>query len=561
MNLSVLSGNPIYLKKFISILLLSILLLVLSACQTIPETQILESEPEATFPLPTQQPESTPTFIVITVGVQTATPITTENIGVISYNDIPPGQYLMYYDEESEVQFLLSENENDEDIKISDQRGDFSQDGKKFADISNRNTLVIFDLIENKLKQIPLGLDCYSFNSWSPEGDHLALYCEGGGIFVYSLENETFKHLTNWGHPSVHSFLYPKWSPDGKWIAYAYRQLSSLSLQPGDGVYIIEVDCLDAPLSCQEKTRGPFIPRSDPSTAKIAWSPDSRYLAIHHYQQPLQVVDLDTGEILQIELDLDHIHGLAWSLDGEWITFGYRQTIYQISPRGGVPSVLAENKGRVESFLTITSTGLPSPDSFELHKPLNELLLTWQDVNQYYQFSETYSYIDMFFADVVHSIKDLSKELVDNCTFECTKQVWSTEPKTDLGLDEKEFTYFREGVIEMYRMENEEGARELADNLFNEYLPYLEEEMDADDSPNMIRHVTAPKGNTRIGMINTIDDKSGYHVLLTTSNGPISYLVLSYIPPWSDDYTTDVQLAIDFVNSQINKLQNSILIP
>jgi hypothetical protein len=129
---------------------------------------------------------------------------------------------------------------------------------------------------------------------------------------------------------------------------------------------------------------------------------------------------------------------------------------------------------------------------------------------------------------------------------------------TDIGLDGKEFTYYREVVIEMVRSENVTTAKVVADDLFDEYLSYLEEEIDPEEG--LHRWVSAPKENSRIGII-IPSDRPGMDVLVTTSIGPISFRVVSYIPPWSDDFTTDAQLAIDFLNAQIFQLQEYTVEP
>ncbi|MCK5102834.1 MAG: PD40 domain-containing protein, partial [Cyclobacteriaceae bacterium] len=108
------------------------------------------------------------------------------------------------------------------------------------------------------------------------------------------------------------------WSPDGKWIAYSYRQLTSLQLTPEDGVYLIEVDCLTEDSTCKERTQGVYFPYSNDMIK--SWSPDSQYLGVFDQTKSIRILDISTHEVRNVIENLDYIDGLAWSLDGNWLT-------------------------------------------------------------------------------------------------------------------------------------------------------------------------------------------------------------------------------------------------
>jgi Tol biopolymer transport system component len=271
---------------------------------------------------------------------------------VIEQESIPIGQHLVYYDWKSESLYLLSEDEAIEDQKISNQMGFYSENTEHFAFIRNNNSLVLVDLVNEAIKQIPLTLECYNHPSWSPDGERLAIECEDS-IYIYSIPDKSLQPLTNWGQRSVDAFLSPKWSPDGKWVAYSYRQLSSLSPLPEDGIYITEVECLNEPSTCEEKTRGALVPYS--YNIILTWSPNSNNLAVYDVTKSLQIVVIFTSEASILVENLEYITGLAWSLDGKWLTYSLDGQIFKISPEGGAPVSIAEDKGYVVSWISRTS--------------------------------------------------------------------------------------------------------------------------------------------------------------------------------------------------------------
>jgi Tol biopolymer transport system component len=301
-------------------------------------TQHITQEPERITLQSRQSPSLTPTESLSSL--------------VIEHESIPDGEHLVYYDWNSKSLYLLSEDEAVQDHKISNQMGFYSENTELFAFIRNNNSLVIVNLVNEAIKQIPLTLDCYNLPSWSPDGERLAIECEDS-IYIFSNADQSLRKLTNWAQRSVDSFLSPKWSPDGKWVAYSYRQLSSLSPLPKDGIYITEVECLNEPSTCKEKTRGALVPYS--YNIILTWSPNSSNLAVYDVTKSLQIVDIFTSEASVLVENLEYITGLAWSLDGNWLAYSLGGQIFKISPEGGEPVLVAEDKGYVVSWITKTS--------------------------------------------------------------------------------------------------------------------------------------------------------------------------------------------------------------
>lgn len=305
---------------------------------TTTATQQITQEPERITLDSGQSPSLSPTESLVSL--------------VIEQESIPIGQHLVYYDRKSESLYLLSEDEAIQDQKISNQMGFYSENTEHFAFIRNNNSLVIVDLVNEAIKQIPLTLECYNPTSWSPDGERLAIECEDS-IYIYSILDKFLKPLTNWGQRSVDAFLSPQWSPDGKWVAYSYRQLSSLQLTPEDGVYLIDVDCLNEDSTCKERIQGVYFPYSNDMIK--SWSPDSQYLGVFDHTKSIRILDISTHEVRNVIEDLDYIDGLAWSLDGNWLTYSIDGQIFKISPEDGIPVSVAEDKGYVVSWISKTS--------------------------------------------------------------------------------------------------------------------------------------------------------------------------------------------------------------
>jgi len=184
------------------------------------------------------------------------------------------------------------------------------------------------------------------------------------------------------------------------------------------------------------------------------------------------------------------------------------------------------------------------------------MLISWNDVDYFYkQTGETLPYVRDLFEDQNTYIADVSEEVSSGCLYECTKQVWSTAAVPFIGYDNEEHLYFRKVFIFMLRSRNEITAQNVSENLYEEFIPF-EDEFLSDE----FRFLNAPVENSHIG-IGELDPYEGYFIILTTARGPIALMVLSYIPPFSDDLMTELELAVHFANIQLDKLQRSAIIP
>jgi Tol biopolymer transport system component len=115
----------------------------------------------------------------------------------------------------------------------------FKQDRQGW--IGNRYThLYLFDITTKKTDTLTKGSFDEGSPSWSPDGKQLAFVSnrspdpdknENSDIWVMDAhEGASMKQLTTW----TGSDLSPKWSPDGKWIAYTSSSSNQLFTMYGE---------------------------------------------------------------------------------------------------------------------------------------------------------------------------------------------------------------------------------------------------------------------------------------------------------------------------------------
>jgi tricorn protease len=151
------------------------------------------------------------------------------------------------------------------------------------------------------LKDVSKSINAYEI---SPDGKR-ALFSARGDLFTVPAKEGPTRNLT--GSSGAHD-RNPKWSPDGKTIAF----LSDVSGE--DEIHLIPAD-----------GRGPAIQLTQggpPYKYALEWSPDSKKILWADKKMRLFSVDVQTKAVKQIaESKVWEIHDYVWSPDSKWIAY------------------------------------------------------------------------------------------------------------------------------------------------------------------------------------------------------------------------------------------------
>lgn len=145
-----------------------------------------------------------------------------------------------------------------------------------------------------------------SVQSWeiSPDGNR-AIFGARGEIFTVPAKNGQTRNLTNTS--GVHE-RYPKWSPDGKYIAF----ISDRSGE--DEIYIIPQDGKGGE---KQLTSG-----GDVYKYSLQWSPDSKKILWSDQNYTLNYIDIDSKAVSQVDKsDVNSFFAYDWSHDSRFITY------------------------------------------------------------------------------------------------------------------------------------------------------------------------------------------------------------------------------------------------
>lgn len=159
------------------------------------------------------------------------------------------------------------------------------------------------DQVSGRGGRIDAGESIYSYEI-APDGSR-ALFNARGEIFTVPVEHGPTRNLTNTS--GVHERA-PKWSPDGKWIAY----ISDASGE--DEIYILPQDGSGP---AKQLTYG-----GDTYKFYLFWSPDSEKILWSDKKLRLQYVDVATGQVTTVaQAEAWEITEFNWSSDSRWIAY------------------------------------------------------------------------------------------------------------------------------------------------------------------------------------------------------------------------------------------------
>lgn len=166
-----------------------------------------------------------------------------------------------------------------------------------------------FDSGRGGLISVSKNIDSYEI---SPDGNR-ALFNARGDIFTVPAKNGPTRNLTN--TPGVHD-RNPKWSPDGKWIAY----ISDKSGE--DEIYITPQD------GSGEATQ--LTKNADTYKYTFYWSPDSKKIMWADKKLRLQYVDVDSKKVTEVaQAKAWEYNDYVWSPDSKWIAYAQNEVDVQ----------------------------------------------------------------------------------------------------------------------------------------------------------------------------------------------------------------------------------------
>ncbi|MFO0969165.1 MAG: PDZ domain-containing protein [Gemmataceae bacterium] len=256
-----------------------------------------------------------------------------------------------------------------------------------------------------QLKDVSKNINAYEI---SPDGKR-ALFSARGDIFTVPAKEGMTRNLTH--SAGVHD-RNPKWSPDGKWIAY----ISDASGE--DEIWLAPQDGSSA--AKQLTKAGP------PYKYALAWSPDSKKILWADKKMRLRYVDAASGAITQVDqAKAWEIKDYVWSPDSKWIAYARPEE---------------ETLEKVYLFSVEKAKSFPVTDGwYESNHPAFSgdgkylFFVSERDFNPIYSSTEwNHAYGDMGRIYMV----TLAKETPNPFTPKSDEVAIKEEPKKD-GMDEK----------------------------------------------------------------------------------------------------------------------------
>ncbi len=181
---------------------------------------------------------------------------------------------------------------------------------------------------------LPDGVNPHGNLDFSPDGTKMAYFSWGPsstprGLLVLPVTSASQDMpvkptvLVDEGIPTV--YYVPKWSPDGRWIAF-YRHSPSTGTSPGTGE---DMDVCLIPVS-GGKIRFLAETGSNRGPEGLSWSPGGKELAferVNGENTDIFIVSIATGKIRPFTTDGKENTNPIWSGDGRWINYLSRRGV------------------------------------------------------------------------------------------------------------------------------------------------------------------------------------------------------------------------------------------
>src|SRR5262249_38646699 len=157
-----------------------------------------------------------------------------------------------------------------------------------------------------------------------------------GEIFTIATDRGDVSRVTN----SYSRETNPKWSPDGKRVAYVSDQSGR------EEVWVADIEGRNAKK----------LSDADTEKSNLAWAPDSKSLAYSSSDHKLYVVDLATAQAKAVaQNDAGNIQGPEFSPDGKWIS--YTKQDGDLRPHVHIVSAAGGDEHRLNDDVLFATTG------------------------------------------------------------------------------------------------------------------------------------------------------------------------------------------------------------
>jgi WD40 repeat protein len=201
-------------------------------------------------------------------------------------------------------------------------------------------SLTVLDLRSDTRAEVPgfAPSRAIEVGGWSPDGSSLAII-RAGEIFVVDVASGNQTKITSCQQFQGGADCYnPRWSPDGRWIAFNIGFPYADPALSNGGLYLMNARCLESPSTCMGAITARVPVTDDPGWSHFSetfcWSPDARHLAFPS-GQGITLFDIDAWMRVQTLPAPRSIEELAWSPDGEYIAVGTADEIAIVSVTTG----------------------------------------------------------------------------------------------------------------------------------------------------------------------------------------------------------------------------------
>jgi len=337
-----------------------------STAATPTPTRTNTSIPPTDTPTKTNTPVATATATPTLTGTPTPTPTSLlSNADKIVF--VRP-QPLGDGNQNSDIWIMQADGSNETQLTTfsdGDRWPALSPDGSKIAYVSYRSaqwTLWVMNSDGTNPVQLPYAGNVHA-PTWSTDGNKIAFAGDaedGEEIWTINADGSNPQRLTT----SSVAAGNPAWSPDGSKLVYTYEPLDDYS-----DLYTVNSDGTGQTLLVSASGTG-F------SNGQPSWSPDGTQIATIHssagnqgpYDLWLMDADGSNGQVLVLNITNPNVNNLAWSQDGNWLTFTNSGHIWTVESDGSNPTEIANSGGwepdtNASGFSASTPTPTPSPET------------------------------------------------------------------------------------------------------------------------------------------------------------------------------------------------------